>query len=199
MKPFLFLCAAAFSLFAAESDLILRQSAVIDSVLQEKEPSYYNAMVEMRAEAEVIKQALNEDVDVVLYLTSSTVSPENLMKIAEETAQMGKRVYPVVRGLGKNMGGMGARMRQALLTLTPSHQRIVLNTIAKISVSPDLFNDLNVTKVPVIVTATCKGARPYARYCKLKTAASGETSLMAMAQQRFGPYAKTLDLFKEKP
>lgn len=199
MRPLIFLLAAAaafgFETRSFQQQQILQNNYAIEKVLRHKDKQLYEKVKRLDYQTRGTKEAMEEPVEAVLYLTSSTVPPKHMMRLAKEAAAEGVTVHPLLRGMDDGTAKLAQAMMDALDSVSPQMREAVRTHIDAIRISPKLFRELNATAVPVIVVARCKGGRPYLRYCELLTAARGETSLMAMAQRRFGPGAAAQDLF----
>lgn len=191
------LIAAAAMGMAFDVSRVLQNNYAIESILKKKDPALYHATVEMQREADGIKKALQAPVPTLIYLTSASVPPAHLMQLSKEAARYGMRVHPVLRGIDDGTAEMARQWRDALEGMSPGNRSIVRGNTAEIRVSPRLFSDLNATHAPVIAVASCRGERPFARYCELGTVSRGETSLQAMAKARFGSGGVPEMLFDE--
>lgn len=195
-KLIIFLFTAAI-LSAFDKMAVIQNSYLIESVLKQRSPYYYKQVKRVQRDADSVKEVLDESVPTVIYLTSASVPPANMMRVAEEAGLEGVTLHPVLRGLDNDVAKLAGAMNAALGTMAPGMREVVRSHTDALRVSPRLFRELNATQVPLIVVASCKGGRPYLKYCTIDTVARGETTLRAMAQRRLGADASAKDLLEK--
>lgn len=176
---------------------VFQNNYIIEHAIKKNDPALYEATVQVKHEAAGIQEALETPMPTLIYLTSESVPALHLMRLSKEAALIGVRVHPVLRGIDAKTGAMAASWRDALEAAAPGSRETIRRNTTEIRVSPQLFKELNATEVPVVVVATCKGERPFARHCELGTVARGETTLLAMAKARFGKDATAAMLFEK--
>lgn len=135
----------------------------------------------------------------IIYFFSQAQQGSDQLSLTDEVGKMDVndevRVAPIARGFDDGTREYVARLQSEMKTYTHGHFMNIKKTTRNIKFNPRLFSELDIKKVPVVVSAVCKDNTISKKDCKFLYRYSGETSLTKVLAQN---NIKFYELFEEK-
>ncbi len=196
-KEIVTIIAMAFSLLASplvsdmSSDISERTKAIQEEY---REKNINKALETMSIEAKAsyanlqkLRDDVNEKQKVLIYLTSQTVPALSHIRITKEVARFRKeglniQIAPIVRGFDDSVIKYAKELHVEYSKLPPLSRSGVKSATRKLKINPQMFLDLNITRVPAMITAVCNGQKISSDNCEFIYKAVGDTSLYKMSE-----------------